>query len=121
MTVRWYAEALTARLRAAVAPAARDYLGLAVARFPSKTVAKSLRFKTVGTRADVTSSDPRVGFFEEGVGPHIIEPKEGRVLRLADGRFVTGPVRHPGMDAQPTLKPLLGAWPALYRRRAAFR
>lgn len=100
-------------------PAAKTWLTGAQARFPSRSVGKSLQLRIRGTRASVVSNDPRVQFFEEGVEAHVIEPKDGTVLRLADGRFVTGPVQHPGMRAQPTLKPLLPVWPATYRRAAA--
>jgi hypothetical protein len=119
MTVKWFPQAHLAKLRMALAPAAGDYLSLARARFPSTTVAQSLGLQVAGNAANITSNDPRVGFFEEGVGPHIIEPKEGTILRLADGRFVSGSVQHPGMAAQPTLKPLLPLFPTLYRRRAS--
>jgi hypothetical protein len=59
-----------------------------------------------------------VKWIEEGTKPHTITPNK-RVLRLADGRFVTGTVNHPGATAQPFLKPLLGLWASLYRKAAA--
>lgn len=116
--VIWHPEPLTARLVAAARPAAVQYAGLARARSPSRRVASSIRIGGGPTTFAVGSPIPLAGWLEGGVGPHTIEPK-GRVLRLADGRFVTGPVRHPGMAAQPTFRPLLPLWSALYRRQAA--
>ena len=34
----------------------------------------------------------------EGAGPHVIRRPSGAVTRLASGRYVTGPIRHPGMS-----------------------
>lgn len=119
MTVIWNDTGLKLRTRAAVTPAAEAWLVTAKAGFPSKRIGNSMKLRVSGTTAGVTSNDPRVFFFEEGVPPHVIEPKDGTVLRLADGRFVTGGVKHPGMSAQPTLKPLLRAWPKYYNRAAS--
>jgi hypothetical protein len=116
--VIWRPEPLTARLIAAARPAAMQFSALARARAPSKRVASSIRVLGTATTFTVGSAHPLAAFFEKGVGPHEIEPK-GRVLRLADGRFVTGPVKHPGMRAKPFLRPLLPLWASLYRRSAA--
>lgn len=118
MTVIWNDTGLKLRVRAAVAPAAEAWLTTAKAGFPSRSAAASMKLNIRGTSAGVTGS-PLVNLFEEGAPPHVIEPKDGTVLKLADGRFVTGPVKHPGMSAQPTLKPLLGAWPKYYNRAAS--
>jgi hypothetical protein len=109
--VIWRPEKLTARLIAATGQARQDYARAAQIRAP-RGVHVSVFGDRVGTR------DPKGMFFEFGTKPHTIEPK-GRVLRLADGRFVTGPVKHPGMASKPFLRPLLAAWGAFYRRRAA--
>lgn len=117
--VIWHPQQMQARLRAAQPIAAREWLGLAKNRFPSRSVAETLRADQHGSnRTTIESDDPRVGFIEHGVGAHTIEPHDGQVLKLADGSFVTGPVHHPGMPATPTLRPLLSAWPSIYRRRA---
>jgi hypothetical protein len=112
--VIWRPEPLTARLIAAATPARVQWAGLARARCTSKRVASSIR-----VAGDfVAATHPLAGIIEGGAGPHEIQPK-GRVLRLADGRFVTGPVRHPGTPAKPFMRPLLPLWAALYRRTAA--
>lgn len=117
MTVIWNDKSLKARVKAAQPVAAREWLAVAKARFPSRSIASSFGLNQRGTTSHVTGrSEWR--FFEEGVPRHIIEPKGGKVLRLANGEFVSGPVEHPGMRAQPTIKPLLQAWPTTYRRRA---
>lgn len=115
--VIWRPEPLTARLIAAARPAASDYSRLAAARAPSKRVAASMQVFGGGTNFTVGPTHPLGGMFESGVGPHEIEGGYGK-LRMADGRWVTGPVRHPGMRAQPFLRPLIPLWPALYRRHA---
>jgi hypothetical protein len=66
----------------------------------------------------IGSNSPLGILFEKGVGPHEIEPKK-KVLKMADGGFVTGPVKHPGMGAKPFLKPALGLWAPAYRRAAS--
>ena len=117
-TVIWRPEAHIASLRAAVAPAAAEFRRLVAAAAPNTAIAGSIFVVPSGEGATVGSRSPLGGLFEYGVGPHQITPKR-RILRLADGGFVTGPVRHPGMKAQPFLRPSLPAWPALYRRAAA--
>jgi len=117
VTVIWNDRLLKAKVKAAQPVAAREWLALAMARFPSRSIASSFRVSQRGTSSHVTGR-PEWRFFEEGVRPHTIEPKGGKVLRLANGEFVSGPVQHPGMPAQPTIKPLLTAWPTTYRRRA---
>jgi hypothetical protein len=112
--VIWRPEALTARLIAAATPARLEWAALARSRCSSRRVASSIRVAgdTVG------ATHPLAPIVERGAGPHEIgEP--GKVLRLANGRFVTGPVKHPGRPAQPFLRPTLPAWVGLYRRVAA--
>lgn len=54
-------------------------------------------------------------FFEYGVAPHMIpKPKKGeakapRVVFRIDGKFVSGPISHPGIRPQPFLLPALDA------------
>jgi hypothetical protein len=116
--VIWRPEPLTARLIASATPARVEWAGLARARCTSKRVAASIR---VGGDL-VEAAHPLSKIIEKGSGPHEIGGK-GKVLRLADGRFVTGPVKHPGTPAKPFLRPTLPAWVALYRKTAsrAFR
>lgn len=116
--VIWRPEAHIASLKAAVAPAAAEFSRVVAAKAPSKTVAGSIFVLPSGEGATVGSRSPLGSFFEFGVGAHEITPKRN-VLRMADGGFVTGPVRHPGMKAQPFLRPSLPLWPALYRRAAS--
>jgi hypothetical protein len=113
--VIWRPEYLTARLVAAALPARMDYARAAQIRAP-----RGVKVSVMGDR--VGTLDPKGMFFEFGTKPHMIEPKK-RVLRLAGGRFVTGPVKHPGMKSKPFLRPLLAFWASFYRRRAtgAFR
>lgn len=70
----------------------------------------------------MAATHPLASVIEEGARPHAIEPKK-KVLKLADGGFVTGAVTHPGSPAKPFLRPTLPLWPELYRRNAigAFR
>lgn len=118
-TVIWRPEALTARLIAAAVPARLQWATAARSRCSSKRVAASV--KVLGE--SVVATDPLAPIIEGGSGPHEIAPQPGKPLRLADGSFVAGPVRHPGTKAQPFLRPTLPLWPSLYRRAAmgAFR
>jgi hypothetical protein len=116
--VIWRPEPLTARLVGAAAPARVEWAALARARCTSKRVASSIR-----TGGDfVAATHPLSTIVERGSGPHEIGER-GKVLRLADGRFVTGKVKHPGTPAKPFLRPTLPAWVGLYRRAGsrAFR
>lgn len=121
-TLIWRPELLNARLIAAAAPAAHDLARIAAMKARSRRVSASVRAVGVGTDFLVGSLHPLGKILEEGASPHTIEPRK-RVLKMADGGFVTGPVQHPGSPAQPFLKPTLPLWPALYRRHAigAFR
>ena len=123
-TVIWRPEPLTARLIAAAKPAAAEVAVAARAKAASasKRVAASIYVTGTTTNFVLGSRSPLGALFEEGVRPHTIEPRK-KVLRLADGRFVTGSVRHPGMQAKPFLKPVLPLWAPAYRRMAsaAFR
>jgi hypothetical protein len=116
--VIWRPEPLTAKLVARAAPARQQWALQARSRCSSKRVAASIA--VLGDR--VAATHPLAKIIETGADPHTIEPKE-RVLKMADGRFVTGPVRHPGSPARPFLRPTLPLWPELYRRnaRGAFR
>jgi hypothetical protein len=118
-TVIWRPEAHLAALRSAVRPAASDLARAARAQCSSRRVAPTISATVVGESATVGTRHPLGKILEEGAGPHVIEPKDGRVLRLADGRFVTGAVVHPGSPAQPFLRPSLPLWAGLYRRHAA--
>lgn len=115
-TVIWRPEPLTAKLIAAARPAAQDFARAAMVRAPSRKIVVSARPSGTSSYSVVTNQLGR--FFESGTHPHKIEPKR-KVLRLADGRFVTGPVQHLGMRAQPFIRPTFPLWPSLYRRRAA--
>ncbi|MGH2373046.1 MAG: hypothetical protein ACRDIC_06150 [bacterium] len=81
-------------------------------------MAASIGVVGTGTHFVVAAKHPLGILFEKGVGSHEIAPKN-KVLKLADGRIVTGPVRHPGMRAKPFLRPTLPLWPGLYRRNAS--
>lgn len=123
-TVIWRPEPLTARLIAAARPAAQE-VGRAAqikAASASKRVAASIRVTGTTTDFAIAATNPLAPLIEKGARPHEIEPRN-KVLRLADGRFVTGPVRHPGIQARPFLRPSLVLWPTAYRRTAsvAFR
>lgn len=112
--VIWRPEPLTARLIAAATPARAEWAGIARSRCSSKRVASTIR-----VAGDfVGATHPLAPIIERGAGPHAIGEK-GKVLRLANGRFVTGRVRHPGSPAKPFLRPTLPFWVALYRRWAA--
>jgi len=112
--VIWHPEPLTARLILAATPARVQWAALARARCTSRRVSSSIR-----VAGDVVAAThPLAPIIERGSGPHTIGEK-GKVLRLADGRFVTGPIKHPGTPAKPFLRPTLPAWVALYRRAAS--
>lgn len=112
--VIWHPEALTARLLAAATPARAEAAAIARAGCSSKRVASSIR-----VAGDFVGATHPLGIIvEKGSGPHEIGEK-GKVLRLANGRYVTGPVKHPGTPAKPFLRPILGFWAPLYRRAAA--
>jgi len=117
-TVRWDPSALNAAIARALRPAAEQWRSDAARASGSARIAAALDVRVGSNEASVTSSDPLTVWTEEGTKPHVVTPK-GRVLRLADGRFVTGPVPHPGTRARPFLRPLLGSWPAIWRRYAA--
>jgi HK97 gp10 family phage protein len=46
-------------------------------------------------------------FFETGVQPHEISPKDRQALKLAGGDIVARVLHHPGMAARPFLRPAL--------------
>ena len=119
-TVIWRPEVLTARLKLAARGAAEDYARAAAtkAASASKRVAASIGVTGTSGSFTVGSRHPLGILFERGVGPHEIDPRK-TVLRLANGDFVTGGVRHPGMPAKPFLRPLLPLWGTFYRRRGA--
>jgi len=120
-TVIWAPEAFNARLLSAVAPAARDLERVAKARCISKAVAATIHAVPTGTSAVLGTPHPLGKIIEGGAHPHEIVPRKGEtgVLRLADGSFVRGVVKHPGSPARPFLRPTLPLWPSAYRRHAA--
>jgi hypothetical protein len=117
--VIWRPERLTAKLILAATPARRDFARAAALRAKSSRVSQSIR--VLGE--SVVATHALAPIEEKGARAHTIEPKQGRVLKMADGGFVTGPVRHPGRPARPFLRPTLPLWAPLYRRHAvgAFR
>jgi len=119
-TVIWRPEAFNAKLVAAARPAAAEVTLAARAKAAgvSKRVASSIFMTGTTTNFTIGSKSPLGILFEKGVGRHEINPK-GNVLKLADGGFVTGPVEHPGMAAEPFLKPALALWVPAYQRAAS--
>jgi len=119
-TVIWRPEAFNARLIAAARPAAAEVAAAARAKAAgaSKRVAASILVTGTTTNFIVGSRSPLGILFEKGVGAHEINPKK-QVLKLADGSFVTGPVRHSGMARKPLLQPALAPWTPAYRRTAS--
>lgn len=97
--------------------------------------------------AIVQARSPLAHLFELGVKPHAIAPKnslqsliergraggggksrrvrassKGRVaMKFPDGGFARGSVDHPGMAAQPFMRPAAAAFPALYNRELSIR
>ena len=118
--VIWRPGAFNAKLIAAARTAAAEVAGAARAKAAgaSKRVASSVFMAGTATNFTIGSNSPLGILFEKGVGPHEINPKK-QVLKLADGSFVTGPVRHPGMASKPFLRPALALWPTAYRRAAS--
>jgi len=116
----WRPEAFNARLVAAARPAAAEVAlaARAKAATASRRVAAGIFMRGTTTNFQVGSSSPLGVLFEKGVGPHEINPKKN-VLKLADGGFVTGSVRHPGMASKPFLRPSLALWAPAYRRAAS--
>jgi hypothetical protein len=119
-TVIWRPEAFNARLVAAARPAAAEVAVAARAKAAgaSKRVAASNFMTGTTTNIILVARSTIVVLFEKGVGAHEINPKK-QVLKMADGGFVTGPVKHPGMAAKPFLQPALALWAPAYRRTAA--
>jgi hypothetical protein len=119
-TVIWRPEPFNARLIAAARPAAAEVALAARAKAAgaSKRVAGSIFVTGTATNFVLGSRSPLGVLFEKGVGPHEINPKK-QVLKMADGGFVTGPVKHPGMAAKPFLQPALALWAPAYRRMAS--
>ena len=119
-TVIWRPEAFNAKLVAAARPAAAEVTLAARAKAAgaSKRVAASIFMSGTTTNFTIGSNSPLGILFEKGVGSHEINPKRN-VLKLADGGFVTGPVKHPGMAAKPFLQPSLALWAPAYRRTAS--
>jgi hypothetical protein len=118
--VIWRPEAFNAKLIAAARPAAMEVETAArlKAATASKRVAASIHMLGTATNFTIGTDSPLGILFEKGVGSHEINPKRN-VLKLADGSFVTGPVRHPGMAAKPFLRPALALWAPAYRRMAS--
>jgi len=103
-----------------VAPAANDLQHVAQAACISKRVAASVHAIVAGTTVMLGSADPLAAISEGGAHPHEIASKGATgVLKLADGSFVRGTVKHPGSPARPFLKPTLPLWGPAYRRHAA--
>jgi len=118
--VIWRPEAFNARLIAAARPAAQEVARAAQlkAAGASKRVAASIRVTGTATNFLISATHPLGLLIEKGAGPHQIEPRK-KVLKMADGGFVTGGVQHPGMAAKPFLRPSLALWAPAYRRTAA--
>jgi len=113
----WNDHRLRAATSAAVAPAADALAGIGRSIASSPSIASSIRARTTGNVATIEATDPEALLVEKGSRPHVITPR-GKVLRLADGRFVTGPVAHPGVRPRPFLAPLLRLWTDAYQRTA---
>lgn len=120
-TVIWRPERLTARLITAAGEAARDMAKAAAVRAPSRQIASTTHAVGAGENYAVVTESPLGLLFEQGVRPHAIEAKK-KAVKFADGGYAPV-VQHPGMKAQPYLKPLLPLWTPTYRRQAsqAFR
>ena len=116
----WRPEPFNARLVAAARPAAAEVTLAArtKAAAASKRVAGSIFMAGTSTNFTIGSNSPLGILFEKGVGPHEINPTRN-ILKMADGGYVTGPVRHPGMAAKPFLRPALALWAPAYRRMAS--
>jgi hypothetical protein len=116
----WRPEAFNAKLVAAARPAAAEVAlaARAKAATASRRVSASIYMTGTLTNFVIGSASPLGTLFEHGVHPHEINPKRN-ILKMADGGFVTGPVKHPGMAAKPFLRPVLPLWGTLYRRNAA--
>jgi hypothetical protein len=119
-TLLWFPEGFNARLIAAARPAAAEVAAVARAKaaMASKRVAASMFMTGATTNFTIGTNSPLGMLFEKGVSSHEIVPKK-KVLKMADGRFVTGPVKHPGMAAKPFLRPALALWEPAYRRSAS--
>jgi len=115
----WRPELFNAKLIAAARPAAVEVEQAArlKAVTASKRVAASIRMLGTTTNFTIGTDSPLGILFEKGVRPHEIEPNKN-VLKMADGGFVTGPVKHPGMASKPFLRPALALWAPAYRRMA---
>jgi hypothetical protein len=118
-TLYWFPEGLNARLIAAARPAAAE-VALAArmkAAMASKRVAAALFMQGAATNFTIGTNHPLGMLFEKGVSPHLIPGSS--VRPMADGRFIRGPQKHPGMAAKPFLRPALALWEPAYRRSAS--
>ena len=104
-------QALRGALRAAASPVTKR----AKMDSPSRRVRKSL---TAIVKGKGLSAQARIGakkrspgnrilhLIEQGASPHEIKPRRAKRLKFG-GRYVSGPVRHPGARARPFFKQAL--------------
>lgn len=104
-----------AALRSALRVAASPVTKRAKADSPSRRVRKSLAARVSGTgltaRARIGARRRSPGarilhLIEGGTKPHRIAPRKARRLKIG-GRYVSGPVQHPGARARPFFKQAL--------------
>ena len=117
MSTWWNDAPLKAAARRTFTASASDVADAARARAPWRRVAASIGTQHMGNVIRVRASHPHAAMAEKGADPHPIDPRVGRILRMADGRFVTGGVRHPGFRGQPFLSPAARLFPSMFRVR----
>lgn len=82
---------------------------------------QSLRARVTGAEGvEFYDTAPQALFIEKGTRPHIIRPKENKVLRFftGGGPVFAREVKHPGTKADPFLEPAIvdgaGVWEGIY-------
>jgi hypothetical protein len=91
--------------RDAVLSATRSQRSLSVSGLRARLDVRSEPSGGSGHATLVLKATPRNAWgVASGTKAHTIRPKRGGVLRLDDGRFVSGPVRHPGTRRRPLFR-----------------
>lgn len=150
VSIKWSDDWLRAALKSAFRSAAYQSRNVSRGLVKgSSGVASRVTVRFHGdSQASVFSTDPKAHWWELGIGAHEIVAGESssrrrrsvgfgsggtlgkvtvtrtkstgkRALKF-DGRFAAS-VSHPGMSARPFLRPMLPAFPAIYRSHAARR
>lgn len=97
--------------KSAAAAGGNAIKGLALRRAPGPHIEVKVRGTTTGARADVGPDKEHwyYSFFETGAVAHSEKPGKGKLMAFEgeEGQVFTTHVDHPGMPAQPFLRPAI--------------